>query len=209
MLAGMSLSIAIISGSHRPQAESLKVARYLQGWIEKNLKTAQSEIISLSDNPFPFWDEGMWNDDPEWKKIWGPTSQKLKKADAFVIISPEWSGMVPAGLKNFFLLCGQGELSHKPGFIVTVSAGMGGTYPVAELRMSSYKNTRICYIPEHVIVRKVGDVLNDAEKTSSNEDEYLRKRLAYGLNLLMEYGEALKKVRESGVINAKEFPNGM
>jgi hypothetical protein len=39
--------------------------------------------------------------------------------------------------------------------IIAVSGGAGGgAYPVAELRMSSYKNSRICYLPEHLIVRQ-------------------------------------------------------
>ncbi len=46
--------------------------------------------------------------------------------------------------------------------IVAVSSGAGGAYPVAELRMSSYKNSRICYIPEQIIIRDVENVLNEA-----------------------------------------------
>ena len=42
-------------------------------------------------------------------------------------------------------------MAHKPGLIVTVSAGLGGSYPVTELRISSHKNTRLCYIPDHVL----------------------------------------------------------
>ena len=50
-------------------------------------------------------------------------------------------------LLNIFLLCGNGEFSHKPGLIVSVSSGNGGAYPIAELRSSSYKNTHIMWIP--------------------------------------------------------------
>ena len=72
-----------------------------------------------------------------------------------MVIAPEWHGQVPAGLKNFFLICGRAEVGHKPALITTVSSGDGGAYPVAELRMSSYKNNRICYIPEQLIIRNV------------------------------------------------------
>ena len=84
---------------------------------------------------------------------------RVAEFDELVVMSPEWSGMVPAGLKNFFLLCGADHLAHKPGLIVGVSASLGGSYPIAELRTSSYKNTRLCYIPDHVIVRNVGQML--------------------------------------------------
>ena len=56
------------------------------------------------------------------------------------------------------------QLGHKPALIVTVSSADGGAYPVAELRMSSYKNNRICYLPEHVILRNVERILNDDAK---------------------------------------------
>ena len=49
------------------------------------------------------------------------------------VVSPEWNGMVPSMLTNFFLLCSNNELAHKPGLLVGVSSGTGGSYPVAEL----------------------------------------------------------------------------
>ena len=113
-----------------------------------------------------------------------------------------------AGLKNFFLLCGADVLAHKPGLIVTVSAGAGGSYPVSELRISSYKNTRLCYIPDHVIVRNVGQMLH-GDQPAEEHDEALRGRITYSLRVLVEYAKALQLVRESGVIDLKTFPYGV
>ena len=203
------IHFAIVSGSHRPEAESLKVSKFIEAWIRKEKKGARVSLLSLSGNPFPIWDESGWTDQPPWAAQWKPYSDALKSADAVIIVSPEWAGMAPAGLKNFFLLCSQQELSHKPGMIVAVSAGTGGAYPIAELRMSSYKNTQFNYIPDHVIIRRVKEVLNDLEKPASKDDELTRQRLAYSINVLEQYGLALRQVRESGVINLKDFPNGM
>lgn len=41
--------------------------------------------------------------------------------------------MVPAALKNLFLLCTGGEIAHKPALIVAVASGQGGADLVAEL----------------------------------------------------------------------------
>ena len=114
----------------------------------------------------------------------------------------------PARSKNFFLLCGADVLAHKPGLIVTVSAGTGGSYPVTELRISSYKNTRLCYIPDHVIVRNVGQMLH-GDQAADEHDAALRGRITYSLRVLVEYAKALRLVRESGVIDLKAFPHGM
>jgi NAD(P)H-dependent FMN reductase len=134
----------------------------------------------------------------------------LRLCDAFVIISPEWGGMVPAGLKNFFLYCENSEVGHKPALLVSVSSGRGGHYPIAELRMSSYKNNHLCYTPDHVVVSGVKDVLNDDKMNEENKnDYYIKKRLEYSLNMLVVYAKAFIKIRESENIDFETYPYGM
>jgi hypothetical protein len=117
---------------------------------------------------------------------------------------------VPAGLKNFFLLFNRFELGHKPAMIVAVSSADGGAYPVAELRMSSYKNNRICYIPEHVIVRNVEKVLNDnASDNDADADGYFRERISWSLGILKGYAQAMKPMRETARVHHDKFGNGM
>jgi NAD(P)H-dependent FMN reductase len=200
------MKIAIVSGSHRADSQSDRVARYLAQEVTR--ANGEADIISLSKNPLPLWDEGMWSNDPKWAEVWGPISKRLTACDALVLVAPEWAGMAPPGLKNFLLLCSAGEVGHKPALIVSVSSGIGGSYPIAELRVSSYKNNRLVYIPEHVIVRNVEEVLH-GETSSSDRDESTRSRLRYGVAILSEYARALKSVRESGVIDHKNFPFGM
>jgi NAD(P)H-dependent FMN reductase len=200
------MSSVIISGSHRAESESDRVSRYIASLCAS--KGIKSEIISLSRNPLPLWDEGVWSGSEQWKSLWQPIATTLRAASGFVVVTPEWAGMVPPGLKNFFLLCSTQEVGHKPGLIVSVSSGIGGSYPIAELRTSSYKNNRIVYLPEHVIVRDVNAMLH-GETSANKHDDDTRKRLAYGLDLLGEYAKALSAVRESGVINHKEFPYGL
>lgn len=79
---------------------------------------------------------------------------------------------------------------------------------MAELRSSSYKNNRLVYIPDHVIVRNVESVLS-REEPESDRDTSIRERIQYSLNMLIEYAQALIQVRESGTINHKDFPFGM
>ncbi len=203
------MKIGIISGSHRENAQSLKVARFVQQMLENGI-CDKTTLISLSGNPLPLWDQGVWEGAPEWQNLLPAMREDLASCDGFVVISPEWHGQVPAGLKNFFLLFGQNELGHKPAMIIAVSAGDGGAFPVAELRMSSYKNSRLCYIPEHVIVRHVEKVLN--EKDADNDarsDGYYRERIEWSLKILAAYATGLDTVRKSGVTQTEKFKNGM
>ncbi|MCW8888922.1 MAG: NAD(P)H-dependent oxidoreductase [Gammaproteobacteria bacterium] len=203
------MKITIISGSHRNNSQSFKVARHIETRLKDGI-CDETWIYSLAGNPLPLWDEGVWDGDPEWQELLTPIKEQLASSDAFVVIAPEWHGQVPAGLKNFFLLFGSNELGHKPALIVTVSSGDGGSYPVAELRMSSYKNSRICYIPDHLIIKKVESVLNDsANDNDERSDSYYRERIDWSLNILKEYAVGLKHVRDSGVTATDKFRNGM
>lgn len=204
------MKLSIISGSHRNNSQSTKVARYIQKTLEEQGLCDETWLFDLADNPLPLWDEGVWESEPAWQERLNPIRAQLSASDGFVVISPEWHGQVPAGLKNFFLLFGKDQLGHKPALITTVSSGDGGAYPVAELRMSSYKNNRICYIPEQIIVRNVESVLNeDPAQNNPTADGYFRERISYALGILVEYAKALHQVRSSGMTQTEKFNNGM
>ena len=204
------MNITIVSGSHRKISQSIKIAKAIKSALNPLKECDEANIFDLAKNPLPLWHEDMRKVGKQSKSLLESISKKLAYSDAFIIISPEWHGMVPAGLKNFFLMWGKGELAHKPALIVTVSSGDGGSYPVAELRMSSYKNNRICYLPEHLIIRNVESVFNDNEiDNNSSSQEYFENRLDYCLKLLLTYSKAFKQIRESDAVSIKKYGSGM
>jgi NAD(P)H-dependent FMN reductase len=197
------LNIALVAGSSRSNSQSGKVARFLHQRLIQlgHTEAAQSSIIDLGLGPLPLWpadDTGPW----------GLYSQQLAAADAVVIISPEWNGMACPAIKNFFIYASKAELAHKPGLLVGVSSGVGGSYPISELRASSYKNCRLCYLPEHVIVRSAEKVLNTPEP-SSEDDQRLHTRIDYELDILVKYAHALRPVRANIDMSIPAFANGM
>lgn len=203
------MKITIISGSHRESSQSIKIARYYQK-VMLNGICDEAPVIDLAGNPLPLWDQGIWDGEEKWLTLLAPYREMLSGSDGFVVITPEWHGQVPAGLKNFFLIFGKNELGNKPAKIVSISSADGGAYPVAELRMSSYKNSRLCYIPEQIIIRNVEKVLNEkAEENDESADKYFRERIEWSLNILKQYVIALKQVRDSGVTDTDKFGNGM
>ena len=203
------MKTGIISGSHRNPSQSEKVARHIAGRIEA-LQLGDSWLYTLADNPLPLWDQGLWENDKDWEQRMAPVHEQAAACDSFVIVTPEWHGQVPAGLKNLFLLLNRFDVGHKPALIVAVSSGDGGSYPVAELRMSSYKNNRICYLPEHLIIRNVESVLNEQDADNDAEaDAYFRARIDWALGLLDGYAGALTAMRDSTQIFHEDFGNGM
>ena len=204
------MKVSIISGSHRNPSQSEKIGRYIETLLQNEFSDIDPFLYLLADNPLPLWDQSVWESDEAWVERLAPLKEQFSNSDAFVIISPEWHGQVPAGLKNLFLLFNKFELGHKPAFIVSVSSGAGGAYPVAELRMSSYKNNRLCYIPEHLIIREVEKVFNEDEKDNdARSDSYYKERLNWCLNILLGYGKALKTMRSETEIHNDKFSNGM
>ena len=204
------MKISIISGSHRNPSQSEKIGRYIEKSLANDFDDIDPWLYSLADNPLPLWDQSIWEQDEAWEERLAPLKKQFSESDAFVIIAPEWHGQVPAGLKNFFLMFNRFELGHKPAYIVAVSSSTGGAYPVAELRMSSYKNNRLCYIPEHLIVRDCEQAFNDNEQDNdADSDSYYKSRLSWGLEILIGYGKALKTMRDTTKIHHDEFGNGM
>tara|TARA_R110000796_G_C14559702_1_gene434694 strand:- start:1531 stop:1980 length:450 start_codon:yes stop_codon:yes gene_type:complete len=141
-------------------------------------------------------------------QAWPEIAAKLSAADGIVVLAPEWHGMACPAIKNFFLYASKAELAHKPAMLGGISASVGGAFPVSELRASSYKNCRLCYIPEHLIVRNVGKVLNGTE-VESDADQRLRERLNYNLDILLRYAQALAPVRTAIDMSNPAFANGM
>jgi NAD(P)H-dependent FMN reductase len=202
------MQIAIIVGSHRKGSQSSRVGAYIAKDLVRIDPSVTVDTIDLTGNPLPMWDESIWQGDSELASVWKPYRDRMRKADGFVIVSPEWAGMVPPGLKNLLLFAGPKEVGHKPALIVAVSASRGGSYPVNELRTSGYKNSRLVYIPEHVLVQDVADVLA-GETPTSDRDAWLRRRIEFADRILLEYAKALAPIRSSGLTEHVDFPYGM
>ena len=193
-----NLKIAIISGSNRRNSQSIRISNIL--FQKLRFLNINVSLVNLEKENFPFWQDDYDDLISPHKKAFEKTSLLLKDAEGFIFVVPEWGGMVPSQVKNIFLLASNNELAHKPGLIVALSESMGGAYPIAELRSFSYKNTKICWIPEHVIIRKVKDFFPDT-------DGRLNSRIDYSCKMLVEYSKALKPIRN--IADLKTFKNGM
>ena len=199
------MKISIISASHRMNSQSKKIAGFLQNNLSSMDTKLNTFILDLADVALPLWSPEKKDGKDIWGDTWKSISCNLNESDGFILVVPEYGGMATPAAKNIFLLCGNGEFAHKPGLIVSVSSGNGGAYPVSELRMSSYKNTHIMWIPENIIIRNVEEFNSGAH--GDNIPKWLDNRIDYVLKLLLVYASNMKPLRE--IINRKDFGNGM
>ena len=203
------VKIGLIVGSHRKYSQSGKIAAFCSDVLRDRLYVSPW-TLDLGQNPLPMWDEDLAEGASHWAGF-GHLAEQLSGSDAFVIVSPEWHGMVTPALKNFFLLwSGTDELAHKPALACAVSSGDGGAYVINELRTSSYKNSRLCWLPEHLIARQVRKICNDDVADNDRErHQRFTERCQHSLHLLTAYARALQSVRNEGFVEDTKFPNGM
>ena len=202
------MKVTIVSGSTRVVSQSIKVSKYVKHVLENKLG-AEVHLLDLAIANLKFWDESFWQKKVEFDANWTLAKKELDESDAVVVVAPEWNGMIPPALQNFFHLAVKGELKNKPGLIISVSAGINGVYPVAQLRLNTYKNTFLCYIPQHVIVRNVGTLLNDVAVHDNEDDKNIRDRIEASLSVLLEYAKAFVTIRNSEAVKNFPFPFGM
>lgn len=193
----------IISSSTRENSQSLRIANEIKNLLSTIDNNPQIELIDLSITHHQEWNNDFWKETipcPVWKE----TSQKLIQCNAIIFIVPEWHGMIPPALMNFLILIERNELAHKPALIVSISGGNGGAYPIVMLKGFCSKNNRICFIPDHIIVRNINEISFE-EKV----DNDVKERLCYSLEMLKAYIPALELVRKNAVLDYKSWPYGM
>lgn len=204
--------IAIISGSHRPTGNSPRIARV----VEKNLQSSGHEtyLLDLAITDLPYWDEGMWGKEglaEKWKTAWQPIADEMTKAEALVIVCPEYHGNIPSKLMNLILLLGNGPIvAHKPALLIGVSSSGGGAYPVESLRATAAKNNRMVFLPEHLLVRNADNMFveNPPEEHAKSND-WIQERLTWVLPMLVAYAKGLAEVRATTQTTHPKFANGM
>ncbi|WP_157730001.1 NADPH-dependent FMN reductase [Bacterioplanes sanyensis] len=190
--------ICIISASQRAESNSRRISDLLnQRYLDGN-----ASLIDLHEQPLPLWDGAQADDE-----FVSSARAKANAADGFVFVVPEWHGMAPAALKNLLLWLGKEELAHKPVLLVAVSGSVGGAFVIAELRSSGYKNSRLLFLPEHLILRDANDLWSG--QSGRDSDEYLDKRSRYAVDQLLTYAGALAPLREQLTAGLADFGNGM
>ena len=195
------MKITIISGSTRNNSASSKTSRYLKNQLLEINNKNTVDIFDLSETQLPLWEESLD------LTTLSAHADSLEASDAFVFVVPEWHGMAPPALKNLFFLF-TGVFRHKPAFIVSISAGTGGRYPIQELRSTVYKNTYLNFIPVNTVIDRVNSII-DEDGNYIGEKQFVANRVDEGLKLLLEYGSAFQVIRKSDIVLEKRFPNGV
>jgi multimeric flavodoxin WrbA len=190
----MSGKTLIISASNRMNSESKRVSELVLSALGKNLNL---ELIDLNNYDLPFFNDSNLNAFEE-------IHLKIQEADDYIIIVPEWGGMIPGKLKNLLLTLDQKHTGHKPALTISVSSGLGGANPISEIRSYGFKNNKIVFIPEYIIIRNVNRFSIETEFYSK-----IMYRIENSFKILKEYSFFLRKMRINNDKLLNKYPYGM
>ena len=181
-----NLNLLVILGTGRAGRQSNKVADF----VYQQIKQA-GHITELIDvrNYGQSVTIPAWEDDDDRTKSW---RDKIKQADAFVIVAPEYNHSFPGELK-LFLDQAQKQFQYKPAAICGVSAGGFGGVRVALTLLPVLNELQVTLIRNNVYFSGVGNLFDESGKIM---DQSYVEKLKTMLDELTWYANALKAARE-------------
>lgn len=182
--------IPVILGSIRRNRESAKVARFVHDLLAKR-SGVSTELIDLKRFDLPMMEERLrFRDDPPLAAR--EFSFHVNRADAIVIVTPEYNSGYPGVLKNALDYL-KDEYRRKPFGIVTVSAAWsGGMLCLIALRQVILHLGGIP-IPAILPVSKVQETFDN--KGNPLDQTFLQRANAY-FDELLWFTEALAAQRK-------------
>jgi NAD(P)H-dependent FMN reductase len=199
--------LQIIIGSTRPTRAADRVAP----WVIERAKTHGAfdvEVLDLRDWPLPMFGEhfGTIGDfkDPTYSdpivKRW---NQKIKEADAYLVVTPEYNHSVPGVLKNaidnvFVSFAAR----NKPQAAVGYSGGLAGGVRAIEHLAQIAVEAEIVPLRSSVIIPQVAEAF-DANGMPVNRLTDISLRVL--LDDLAWWAAALKQARANGELQPASF----
>lgn len=181
--------LAIISSSVRTGRKSHRVALYLHRYLTEN-QLATAEILDLQAYNFPISEERLAflpNPSPEIRQF----SEKIKNADAVIVVTPEYNHGLPASLKNAIDLL-YDEWRRKPVGLATVSSGAFGGVNVLTLLQVIFLRVKAVPSPVYFPVPKVQEAFDEAGQPS--DPTATDKRACAFVRELLWFAEAFGKM---------------
>lgn len=192
------IKLPLLLGTMRIGRRSEAVARYLLATLEADPRF-QPELLDLATYRFGLLEQRP-SEIAEPSEALGAFSQRLREADALLIVSPEYKGGIPGALKNAIDLLEPGILRRKPVGICTVSAGgFGGLQCLLQLRLTVFALGGVP-IPESISISRVQERF--AEEGGLRNGSKALETEGF-LEELYFYGHALKHARQDAGLYAE------
>lgn len=164
--------ILIISGTNRPDAYCLRVARILEGHYRR--EGVAVDFYTIADLPAEVFTPHAYAHKPA---AFAPVQKRVLDCCGMHIVTPEYNGSFPGVLKVFIdMLKFPESFDHKPvAFVGLASGAWGGLRAVEQLQMVfGYRNAHV--YPERVFIPAVREKFDAAGRLDSTLDHRLARQ---------------------------------
>ncbi|MBI2607876.1 MAG: NAD(P)H-dependent oxidoreductase [Candidatus Doudnabacteria bacterium] len=198
MQTSNKLRIKIILGSTRPNRFSDKPGAWILGEAMKK-PGVDAELLDLRDYPLPFYNEpappSMVKDGAYPNELVRKWAAKIKQADAFILVAPEYNHGISGVLKNA-LDSVYAEWNNKAvGFVAY--GNVGGARSVEHLRGVAVE-LQMAPIRSAVHIPSPWNMLDEQGNLKPGSLDPFQKSAENFLNQLIWWAKALKAAREQG-----------
>lgn len=164
-------NIVMILGSVRNGRMADRVSKCVKKAVDKNcnvtLKTLDPATVApklmLSQQPMHFQLDPK-SESPEWMHR---TKEVIEQADGFVMVSPEYNGMMPAALLNLLNCFPPTSFRHRPVGIVTYTMGNTGAMRALNVLRPYASELGMVVVPGYVPIPVVQDTIDENGNTEN------------------------------------------
>jgi NAD(P)H-dependent FMN reductase len=198
--------LLVIVGSTRPTRAADRIVPWVMARASAH-DAFDTELLDLRDWPLPIFAEhrgtiGDFSDPTYSEPIVRAWNNKMKEADAFVVVTPEYNHSVPGGLKNaidsVWLSFG---FRNKPVAAVGYSGGIGGGIRAIEHLAHVFVEAEAVPLRNTTVIPFVETAFDDNGDPVAPATDV---RLKVMLDDLAWWSSALEKARAAG-----ELPPGL
>jgi NAD(P)H-dependent FMN reductase len=192
------IKLPLLLGTVRVGRRSENVARHLLAILDADPRF-HPELLDLATYRFGLLEQRP-SEMAKPPEALNAFSQRLREADALLIVSPEYKGGIPGALKNAIDFLEPEILRRKPVGICTVSAGgFGGLQCLLQLRMAVFALGGVP-IPESILISRVQDRFDEEGGLHNGSKVFETDRFLEELHF---YAEALKQARQGASVLAE------
>lgn len=178
------ITIALLEGTVRAKRESIKAAHFVAEYA-KNYP--EVELIFVDPQTLMFVDEGEDVKDPTYTDI-------TAKADAFIIVTPEYNHSVPSSLKRM-IDSEYDNYARKPVALIGVSSGGWGGVRVCEALLPICHRIGLVNIRTEMYFPKIQDTFQEDGSIRPEFSEQYTKNVQKVYDELLWFAKLLKSAR--------------
>lgn len=179
------ITVALLEGTVRAKRESIKAAHFVAEYARN---FPEVELVFVDPQQLMLVDEGEDVKDPKYSEI-------TAKADAFIIVTPEYNHSIPSSLKRM-IDSEYDNYARKPVALVGVSSGSWGGVRVCEALLPVCHRVGLVNIRTETYFPKIQDTFQEDGTIKPEFAERYQKNLQSLYEELLWFARTLKQAKE-------------